>query len=261
MKLGFLRMTWIPIALLLTLCVYLLWSLGPRSWRKKQSAPRKKRIYREHLLVRDESEMTAAVNAQQDSAAEVADQDHTSDDAFAVERPSLIFVDPDLRESVLGIEVSELAFDYQIANNLPVESMGEGMSPLHRLRERLSDEARNRCNFLLLLHATRRKEEFERQAFEFKTSCPSIDDDAWNQICEMGRDLDPESELFKTSSRNDEDAHQMLAWDDQRSGVERRMGDRRVARTAWLGKEQRKWQRRRDFRRHINQPEARVAAR
>lgn len=260
-------MTWIPIALLLTLCVYLLWSLGPRSWRKKRSAPRKKQIYREHLLQRDESEITAAphakpvaaASAQQESAAEVADQEHTSDDPFAVERPSLIFVDPDHRESVLGIEVSELGFDYHIANTLPVESMGEGMSPLHRLRERLSDEARNRCNFLLLLHATHRKEEFERQAFEFKKSCTSLDDDAWNQICEMGRDLDPASELFKTSSRNDEDAHQVLAKDDQRSGVERRKGDRRVARTAWLGKEQRKWQRRRGFRRQIDQPGARVA--
>jgi DNA-binding SARP family transcriptional activator len=159
---------------------------------------------------------------------------------------------------------------------------------LRDLIERSPADSRNRLRLLALLHANGRKYDFVAEARQYKDNCDLTFDTNWEQVCEMGKEIDPGNEFFgklprlkslpadngrssgtrlKTRSRpvrkpQTEQAKpdrqperkapvQEAPHDDsdRREFTERRAEDRRKNFSAWFGEERRKYQRRQKRRR------------
>lgn len=224
------------MTLLIGLSWHLLWS--PGSFRFAQKPV--------DLRERDLGETTALAGLDTATAMSAFSElsAHTRGHAANDDRApdGTLFLTGHLRDTIHNIEVSESNLDDQTINDHATQL-------LHGLVEQSPTDAHNRCRLLWLLHATHQKDEFLRQAQEFKQLCQPMDDKAWDQICEMGRDLAPESSLFGAQSDTEEAVDYALPEHDRRSDVKRRKRDRRATLSRWLGAERRKWQQRRHFRR------------
>ncbi|MDH3688283.1 MAG: hypothetical protein OEU36_02210 [Gammaproteobacteria bacterium] len=267
-------MTWIIVALIMGLLGYLFWSTGYAPFRQKRPVHEygsSSELYEAAIRLADatqviqgtgspttnamtsESEPIVGATTQPNMITDVSSasglpsadtRDDSRDDAFV--QSSEMFRDPHLRDSIRAIEVTESSLDDQMDNE-------DVIKLLQGLLERSPDDAHNRHRLLSLLYAAGEKSEFVRQVQEFKQRCKSIDKQSWNNICEMGRSLAPESDLFNVQSDIAEDPDQNSDEDpdknEHRAGVERRKADRRVNTSSWLGVERRKRHRRRHYRR------------
>ena len=99
---------------------------------------------------------------------------------------------------------------------------------------------------LSLFYALRDKEGFMQEAQKLKDA---IDDESWDRICRMGRDLGLQDRLFSPSQharryefdRRQQEERRVLC---RRIKVDRRQHVRRVSALHWLGIDRRKWERR-----------------
>lgn len=214
-------MTWILIALLVGLFAVFLWSLDLRRLQKRYHL---RKIRRRRFD--PEQDLVVAPAGDPDAA------DHNP-----------VFQGGHLRDAIHGMEVSELTLDDQIAHDHAIRL-------LHRMVARSPADASNRYRLLSLLHKTQNKDDFIREAREFKKWCQPTAEQTWDWICEMGKDLAPESLLFNSGNG---EAREHMPFEDDRRVLERRGRDRRVNVTNWLGNEQRKGSRRWHFRREADQ--------
>lgn len=234
-------MTWIFMVLLMGLSWHLLWSPGSLRFAQKTANFPENNLGETTALTGLDT--ATAMSASSEISADT--QGHASNHNRAPD--GTLFLTGQLRDTIHSIEVNESGLDDPTTNDYAIQL-------LRGLVEQSPADARNRCRLLWLLHATYQKEEFLQQAQELKQLCQPMDDEAWDQVCQMGRDLAPESSLFSVQS-DSEEAIDEKAVDyshpeyDRRGDVERRKWDRRTTLSVWLGTERRKWQRRRFFRR------------
>lgn len=132
------------------------------------------------------------------------------------------------------------------------------------------DDQSTDLRLLSLLHALRDGEEFVREVRRLLKS-PSMDELHWRNICDMGRELAPQNQLFDPG-RSYRD-HQIEAAEaesgdgrrivyDRRQGerrvvlrrtnTNRRGGDRRTVELSWLGVQRRSGARRQYVRRQTD---------
>ena len=122
---------------------------------------------------------------------------------------------------------------------------------------------------LELMHALQDEEGFLREVHRLKEAVP-IDDESWDQICQMGRDLALDDRLFhppagvsrtptleSTVPRHDRRIESCRRQQDRRIlcrriKTDRRQQDRRASAPLRLEIEQRKWERRQFSRRHTD---------
>ncbi len=109
---------------------------------------------------------------------------------------------------------------------------------------------------LSLLHALRDNEGFMQEVQKLKDA-ESIDDESWDQICRMGRDLALEDRLFNPSQQAHRDQFGRRQKEERRVlcrriKAARRQHVRRAFTTPWLSIERRKWERRQYARRRTD---------
>ena len=115
---------------------------------------------------------------------------------------------------------------------------------------------------LSFLHALRDNVEFVREVRRLLKS-PLLDEAIWRQICDMGRDLAPQDQLFDLGKsyrdhqadavEDESDVDQRIVFDRReearrmvvrRTNADRRDGERRTVELTWLGRQRRKSERR-----------------
>ena len=117
---------------------------------------------------------------------------------------------------------------------------------LYDLLERSPADKLNRLRLLPLLHAAGRTNEFVLEAGRFQELCQPIDDETWAYICNMGRDLAPQSPLFQTVVG--EDGQPDASEDDAATAAGESIGGEQVK------EDRRKWERRQRYRRKTDGP-------
>lgn len=138
------------------------------------------------------------------------------------------------------------------------QSVEQAIFLLRRLLDKSPADTRNRLRLLSLLNGRGDKEAFLLQVSEWSENYGPVDAEAWQQVCEMGRGLDPDNDLFTgelmgaakgdhgMAGLESDGGSSVVHTEERRSGEDRRKDDRRETVSTWTGKERRYWRNRRE---------------
>ena len=75
------------------------------------------------------------------------------------------------------------------------------LSGLLSLIQRSPEDTSLRLQLFEVLHANNRVDEFVLEALDYKASCGLTLGEIWDQICKMGREIDPENPIFSEARK------------------------------------------------------------